>query len=47
MRNLALHELTPRQASLEEAFMEMTRDQVEYHARTADAAATDSSRSHA
>jgi ABC-2 type transport system ATP-binding protein len=29
---LALHELTPQQASLEEAFMEMTRDAVEYHA---------------
>ncbi len=32
---LVLHELTPRQASLEEAFMEMTRDQVEYHAHSA------------
>jgi ABC-2 type transport system ATP-binding protein len=29
---IALHELTPQQASLEEAFMEMTRDAVEYHA---------------
>jgi ABC-2 type transport system ATP-binding protein len=29
---LALHELTPQQASLEEAFMDMTRDEVEYHA---------------
>ena len=29
---IALHELTPQQASLEEAFMEMTRDEVEYHA---------------
>jgi ABC-2 type transport system ATP-binding protein len=28
--DIALHELTPRQASLEEAFMEMTRDEVEY-----------------
>ena len=27
-----LHELTPRRASLEEAFMELTRDSVEYHA---------------
>ncbi len=27
----ALHELTPQQASLEEAFMEMTHDQVEFH----------------
>jgi ABC-2 type transport system ATP-binding protein len=30
-----LHELTPRQASLEEAFMELTRDSVEYHAESA------------
>jgi ABC-2 type transport system ATP-binding protein len=29
---IALAELTPRQASLEEAFMELTRDAVEYHA---------------
>jgi ABC-2 type transport system ATP-binding protein len=29
---IALHELTPQQASLEEAFMDMTRDVVEYHA---------------
>lgn len=29
-----LHELFPQQASLEEAFMEMTRDAVEYHATT-------------
>ena len=29
---LALHELTPQQASLEEAFMELTRDAVEYRA---------------
>ena len=27
-----LHELAPQQASLEEAFMSMTRDDVEYHA---------------
>ncbi len=33
-RGLAVHELTPRQASLEEAFMDMTRDSVEYHAST-------------
>jgi ABC-2 type transport system ATP-binding protein len=32
---VSLHELAPRQASLEEAFMEMTRDEVEYHAGTA------------
>ena len=29
---LVLHELTPRRASLEEAFMELTRDSVDYHA---------------
>lgn len=29
---ISLHELTPQQASLEEAFMSMTRDDVEYHA---------------
>ena len=32
---IALHELTPQQASLEEAFMEMTRDAVEYHTHPA------------
>jgi ABC-2 type transport system ATP-binding protein len=31
---VALHELTPQQASLEEAFMTMTQDAVEYHAHT-------------
>lgn len=30
-----LHELAPQRASLEEAFMEMTRGEVEYHATTA------------
>ena len=30
--NLRLHELTPQQASLEEAFMELTRDDLEYRA---------------
>ena len=30
--HIALHELTPRRASLEEAFMELTKDSVEYHA---------------
>jgi ABC-2 type transport system ATP-binding protein len=30
-----LHELTPQRASLEEAFMELTRDSVQYHAETA------------
>jgi ABC-2 type transport system ATP-binding protein len=34
---IALHELTPKQASLEEAFMEMTRDEVEFHTPTATA----------
>jgi ABC-2 type transport system ATP-binding protein len=29
---IVLHELTPQRASLEEAFMELTRDAVEYHA---------------
>jgi ABC-2 type transport system ATP-binding protein len=33
-RGIALHELTPEQASLEEAFMRMTHDSVEYHATT-------------
>jgi ABC-2 type transport system ATP-binding protein len=33
-RNIGLHELAPKQASLEEAFMEMTRDEVEFHAHT-------------
>ncbi len=40
-RGLAVHELTPRQASLEDAFMQMTHDSVEYHATTPGAAATD------
>ena len=31
-RGLRLHELTPLQASLEEAFMELTREDIEYHA---------------
>ena len=29
---IALHELTPRHASLEEAYMELTQDSVDYHA---------------
>jgi len=33
---IALHELTPRSASLEEAFMELTRDSVSYRAETPD-----------
>jgi ABC-2 type transport system ATP-binding protein len=32
---VALHELTPQRASLEEAFMTMTRDDVEYHGHVA------------
>lgn len=32
MHRIPLHELTPRRASLETAFMEMTRDSVEYRA---------------
>jgi ABC-2 type transport system ATP-binding protein len=28
---IALHELTPVRASLEEAFMELTQESVEYH----------------
>lgn len=31
---LALHELTPQHASLEEAFMELTQDAVDYHGTT-------------
>lgn len=31
---IVLHELTPQHASLEEAFMELTRDAVEYHGST-------------
>ena len=37
-RGFVLHELTPERASLEEAFMDVTRDDVEYHA-TVDGAA--------
>jgi hypothetical protein len=32
-----LHELTPRQASLEEAFMNLTRDEVEFAAELEEA----------
>ncbi|MGH3445331.1 MAG: ABC transporter ATP-binding protein [Nocardioidaceae bacterium] len=43
---IVLHELTPQQASLEEAFMEMTRNEIEYHAHPIGAGeADDSSRS--
>ena len=31
---LVLHELSPQQASLEEAFMQLTAESVEYHAHT-------------
>jgi ABC-2 type transport system ATP-binding protein len=37
---IALSELTPQQASLEEAFMDMTRGEVEYHASTPHSVAT-------
>jgi ABC-2 type transport system ATP-binding protein len=37
---LVLHELTPQLASLEEAFMELTRDSVEYDTRTSQPATT-------
>ncbi|HVX08277.1 MAG TPA: ABC transporter ATP-binding protein, partial [Humibacter sp.] len=30
-RGVALHELTPIDASLEEAYLELTQDEVEYH----------------
>ena len=32
--NIVLYELTPQQASLEEAFVELTRDEVEFHGTT-------------
>jgi ABC-2 type transport system ATP-binding protein len=38
---LVLHELTPKRGSLEEAFMELTRDSVEYDTRTSQPAATE------
>ncbi len=38
---LVLHELTPQLASLEEAFMELTRDSVEYDSRSSQPAATE------
>jgi ABC-2 type transport system ATP-binding protein len=34
-RGIVLHELTPQRASLEEAFMDVTRDEVEFHAALA------------
>jgi ABC-2 type transport system ATP-binding protein len=36
---IALHELTPQQASLEEAFMNLTRDELEFAAELQEAAA--------
>jgi len=33
--HVVLHELTPRAASLEEAFMELTRDSVDFRTDTA------------
>jgi len=38
---LVLHELTPQLGSLEEAFVELTRDSVDYDARTGQPAATE------
>jgi ABC-2 type transport system ATP-binding protein len=38
-RQVALHELTPQQASLEQAFMELTAESVDYHAHAASAPA--------
>jgi ABC-2 type transport system ATP-binding protein len=32
--SVVLHELTPVHASLEDAFMELTRDEVEFHGAT-------------
>jgi ABC-2 type transport system ATP-binding protein len=34
VHGIVLHELSPRQASLEEAFMVLTRDELEFHANT-------------
>jgi ABC-2 type transport system ATP-binding protein len=36
---VVLHELTPQEASLEEAFMELTREDVEFHADAGEPAA--------
>jgi ABC-2 type transport system ATP-binding protein len=38
---ITLHELAPQSASLEEAFMELTRDSVEYHGSTSPTYSTD------
>jgi ABC-2 type transport system ATP-binding protein len=40
-QGIALHELTPEQASLEEAFMRLTHDAVEYHASAVPPASDD------
>jgi ABC-2 type transport system ATP-binding protein len=32
--DIVLYELSPKQASLEDAFMDLTRDEVEFHANT-------------
>ena len=37
-RSIVLHELSPQSASLEEAFMELTEETVEYHGATTEAA---------
>lgn len=42
---IALHELAPQRASLEEAFMDMTRDEIEFHAGTSADSTTTPSRS--
>ena len=36
---ITLHELTPQQASLEEAFMNLTRDEIEFGAEVEEAVA--------
>jgi ABC-2 type transport system ATP-binding protein len=41
-KGVRLHELSPLQASLEQAFMELTRDSVEYHAAVPAAAQEES-----
>ena len=41
MHRVPLHELSPRPASLETAFLELTRDSVEYHANGSQPDATD------
>ena len=39
--HITIHELFAQRSSLEEAFMEMTRDSVEYHAQMGDESALD------